>query len=916
MVVLLSPDEIERIKTGLTDKIKDFKSRREEFVQQLEANTETKLIEPLFKFLGWTDKDFEKQKPAHRGDKSGHADYAFKINDRIVFMVEVKRVGVPLEREADKQVISYALSKRVPFAISTNFEMLKIFCVEEENAINHVFRVFKQPEDYIENIHDLLYLHKESFKQNLLIKQAEIEERLKKRISIDKPILDDLMNIRNMVVNDIEKRYPNRYELNIKEEIVQRIIGRLIFIRKCEDVGINPEGKILSDISQGTVTRAYASLKELYKQYDEIYNGGLFAADADNECDNITIDGEIVRQLCVMLYESKDKQYIYNFDWIDADILGLVYEQYLGKILAQTQSGKSKLKNGQAHRKEQGIYYTPTHIVDYIVRNALGAALKNNAMDVKQIKVLDPACGSGSFLIKAFDYLKDRRYSEEDAKLRRIDGQGMYSVKTEIIKNNLYGIDLDIKAVEITKLNLLLKAAEKNRKLPSDAEMHIRCGNSLIDDDALADASAFKWVGDFKEETFDVVIGNPPYISAIELNKNVGTEIKDYWKEKYNNAAQGAYDIYILFFEQALRACKEGGIVSFITPNKYLSSPYGAALRKYISENFKLLKVVDLSSVKVFDDPSVYPIITLIQKIKKTREHTVIIERVQSETFDDTTTYRISSKVLDSMPDSIWGILLSDNNEIITKIMSEHESLCNVAEVQATSTAAEADEYSKYIHNKGRGIPIINTGTIDRYSSNWGVSKFVNKGERYERPILDDSKVSENRNKLYHSPKIIVSKMALCVEAFLDSDGGIASINTNCIHSPKKGYSLEYLAGVINSKLMSFVYAELFSGLRMSGGYFQFQAPQLRILPIARPSDDDEKDVVALVEKIQTLNRRINLIGDKKTADRTRLENEIRRLDGELDAHIYSIYKLTKKERNAIEASIKLKTTKRKGQSR
>src|SRR3989344_2278854 len=201
----------EQTKVEIQKLIEDLNINHKKYEKEGEPNTETKLVEPLFKLLGWTNKDFVKQENVHRGDKRGRADYAFKINDKIVFFLEVKKVGVQLEKEADKQVISYALSKRIPFAVSTNFEELKIFCVEQENAIKNVFRIFTDPEDYVSNIHDLLFLSKDSFERDLTIKKAEAEGRLKKRISIDKPLLADLMLMRKLIANDIEKNYSSKY---------------------------------------------------------------------------------------------------------------------------------------------------------------------------------------------------------------------------------------------------------------------------------------------------------------------------------------------------------------------------------------------------------------------------------------------------------------------------------------------------------------------------------------------------------------------------------------------------------------------------------------------------------------------------------------------------------------------------------
>ena len=436
--------------------IADFKANYSQYKTEQEANTETKLIEPLFAALGWTKADFEKRARTRRENKKGFADYAFKVEGRTVFFLEAKRIGVSLDKEADKQVISYALSKRIPFAVSTNFEELRIFCVEQEDAINQVFRVFTKPEDYLAKFPNLMLLSKESFQKNLTLKEAEDEGRLRRRVSIDKTLLDDFMEIRKLIAQDIEKNYPKKYELNEKEEIVQRIIDRLIFIRRCEDIEINPEDLYLQEIRHMPDNKSYTRLKEIFSKYNEIYNSGLFAIGKDNDIDSIKIDGTIIKSLIGYLYESNDKQFIYNFDWINADVLGQVYEQYLGIVLAQTKSGKAKLQDGQAHRKEQGIYYTPTYVVDYIVRNTILDAIKIKKKVNTEIKVLDIACGSGSFLIKAFDYLYDIFSLNPDSKQNMLDSQGRYSIKTQILKRNVFGVDLDNKAVEITRLNLLL----------------------------------------------------------------------------------------------------------------------------------------------------------------------------------------------------------------------------------------------------------------------------------------------------------------------------------------------------------------------------------------------------------------------------------------------------------------------------
>ncbi|VVB61118.1 Release factor glutamine methyltransferase [uncultured archaeon] len=653
----------EQIKTKVQNLIDEFRINYQEYKKESEASIETKLIEPLFKHLGWTEKDFKKREKTQREGKRGFADYTFYIGDKKVFFLEVKKIGVPLYKDADTQVVSYALSKSVPIAISTNFEELKVFCVEEENIVKRKIMVFSTPEEYIENIHDLLLLSKSSFEQNLLLKKAENLGLLKKRITIDKPLLDDLILIRKYIADDIEKIYHGKYQPNEKEEITQRIIDRLIFIRKCEDTGINPENLILKDAVAVPDNRAYSKLKEIFEKYNDVYNSGLFAINKDNDCDKITINGEIIKKLIRYLYTSKNEGYIYNFEWITADLLGQVYEQYLGKILLESKTGKAKLTNGQAHRKEQGIYYTPTYIVDYIVKNTVGELLKDKKIKAKKIKVLDPACGSGSFLIKAFDYLRVNISSEKSSKQRMFDSQGLYSVKTEILKNNLYGVDLDNKAVEITKLNLLLKAAEKNRRLPEEIDLHIKHGNSVIDDETIVEYNAFKWQGDFKEGSFDVVIGNPPYVRQEEFSA-----LKPYLQKNYE-VYNGMADLYVYFFEREIKLLKDGGYFGMIVSNKWLRAGYGANLRKFISK-YWIETFIDFGDLKVFPEATIYPCIIVIRKINKLNPK-IQVCKMETLNFDSLEEYIKSKQFIINQKEfgeNDWNIQRKEANDILKKI--------------------------------------------------------------------------------------------------------------------------------------------------------------------------------------------------------------------------------------------------------
>lgn len=878
-----------------------------------EEEVKKEFILRLFKALGWAvySKD---EVSAEETISRKKVDYGFRINGIPKFFVEAKSFKSGVEKdEFAFQAIQYAYNKGCEWAILTNFEKIRVFNAQWKEKVATSAQFFSLDcQNFFENFDQLLLLSRESMSQDLIDREAKKWRKKIRKIPIDTQLLSDLTEFRSILSKSIVKRNPDaKLSEEDLDESVQRILDRLLFIRTIEDREFEPPS-LRPLIRENQNEKLWQKVVELYRKIDESYDSDLFRP---HQCETLAIWDSALESVIRGLYETKDRTVFYNFAAINADVLGNVYEQYLGHILKKT-AKTARIRNGTSKRKEQGIYYTPTFIVDYIISNTLGKIAKKADGSYKKIQVVDPACGSGSFLLRAFEYLISLDTEIEHGERVKTELYGKRVLSTEKfnhLRKAIFGVDLDPKAVEIAQLNLLLRAAEKKERLPS-LRNNIRLGNSLIDDQTIDKSKFFIWEKEFEEILsnggFDVVIGNPPYVSSLQLTKLVGTDIKEYWKKKYHSA-QGAYDIFVLFFEQSLRICKDDGYLALITPNKYLSSPYGRGLRDLISKNYTLVKIVDLSKVRVFDDPSVYPIITVIQKRKPDKEYTVAIEQIFSQNIlEDKKVHRISSKALRILPEYLWGPIITNTMDIIVTIFSKGKILDEVAKVQATTTAAEADEYSNYINEK-TGIPIINTGTIDRYRTTYGIINFKNKGESFKTPHLDISEgVSEKRRRLYQTPKIIIAKLALRIEGFFDEEGKYASINTNCIHSPLEGYKLEYLAGIINSKLMSFVYSGLFQGLRMSKGYFQFQAPQLRLLPIVKASSDNQNKLASLVKEVTTLHTRLNEIGLKLTDERQRIEDKINKLDSEIDEFVYKIYGILENEKNVIKASFDNSTIK------
>ena len=573
------------------------------------------------------------------------------------------------------------------------------------------------------------------------------------------------------------------------------------------------------------------------------------------------------------------------------------------------------------------------------------------------VKVCDPAVGSGAFpvgmmneIVKARGVL--RTYSLPNAANL---GGSTYQFKRACIENSLYGVDIDPGAVEIAKLRLWLSLIvdeedPQNIKPLPNLDYKLMQGNSLLglpegallnpetlekleerkisyfDEthptkkkeyreeinslfkklvesarqfDPTLDEVNFDFHTHFSEAFqqnggFDVVIGNPPYISAIEFINKYGSSLRDLLKKAYQTA-KGTYDIYILFFEKGLLLTKRHGVLTYITPNKYLSARYAIALRDFIVQGYSLVHLVDLSSLNIFEEASVYPVISIIKNTKQS-DNLVVLQPLDNfaKTFQARKfiPIHIEKDVLQLLPENLWGFFLSNQVELLQKLIQNSEELQSLGNVNATSTASEADEYGRFITNdtQGNDLRVINTGTIDKWTSLWGIAQMTHARNQYTTPYLSLEKANVNprRQSIYRSPKIIFAKIAKNCEAFFDHNGEYASINTNCFYNPNKNVSLEFIAAICNSKMFMFLYEQLFGALRMSGGYFQFQAPQLRVMPIKTPSSDLNTRIIKLVKQILALK------DSSPEADTSALEAQI-------DVLVYGLYGLTEEEIVVVE---------------
>lgn len=890
-----------------------------------EEDTKAEFIEPLFEALGWDVRNTENDDEVVREEKisKGRVDYSFRINGIPKFFLEAKALKEDLDNiKFVEQAVNYSWHKGCTWAVLTDFEAIKIFNAEwkSANPLQAQFRQTLPCQLFLEKFETLWLLSRESFEKKLLDIEAEELGKKIKKISVDKQLLSDLTRFRDSLNKNILK---NNTSKNISgdelDEAVQRVIDRLIFIRTLEDKEL--EAPMLQSVVREDLNkRIYRKLNLVFRKIDDIYNSKLFTP---HLCEDLDIDDEVLAKIINGLFHSSDNSVHYDFSAIDADVLGNIYEQYLGHILKKTYK-RAKLADGKVHRKEQGIYYTPTYVVDYIVKNTVGELAKDKKFDLTKIKVLDPACGSGSFLMKAFDYLvtldKKKNGEVEQTKLDLTGASASYGRKVEILKNNIFGVDLDSKAVEIAQLNLLLKAAEKKHRLPTLQE-NIKVGNSLIDDPEIAGTKAFKWEEQFKniisEGGFDIVIGNPPYVRP----ENVDKKEREYYLNsgKYDKFF-GRFDIYILFIEKALKLLKEGGYFSFIIPHSFLNQNYSKILREWILKYFKIIGIVDLSQIRVFEAAEVNTCIIVLQKLKPKKDFNLkILKPASLQTLNNSSAIILKQDIFMTTPQFMIRTDLDNKKiEIIDKIVKDtlcvseifyvvigsvpHDSKTGASKDRLISSTKSGDSFKKYIEGKD----------MSRYNLSWRCIYLNYQPSMMHRPkfpelfeneklIVRNISTKEGLLAVYDNDKYYTNDtLSLCVPWFkLEGVNIKGETITPEMHDNSKKYNLKFCLGLVNSKILNFYFKHILSS------NLHVYPEAIRNLPIKMISESHQQFIIRLVDKMLSLNRRLNEINDKQTDEKIRLEKEIQKLDAEIDEEVYKLYGLSKEEIQIIEASLK-----------
>lgn len=863
---------------------------KEQVSKYNEEMTKKDFLLPLFRALGWNTED-SSEVTAEEKVSQKRVDFSFKLNGITQFFLEAKRLSEDLNNpELIGQAINYAWLKGCAWAVLSNFETIRIFNAEWKVASpfqSHLKTIHYN--EFLSRFEELWLLSKESFQNKLLDKEAEKWGKKSTRVSVDKQLFFDFTQFRDILSKTIHKLNAEKQLTELElDESVQRILDRLIFIRNCEDRELEEKILIytLRKWESSPKQDLFLMLHDVFEYFNENYNSEIFKP---HLCDKLKIEDLVLKEIIERLYFAKDNIAFYDFSVIEADVLGNIYEQYLSHILKKN-TKKPSLSQSYAHRKEQGIYYTPTYIVDFIVKNTLGEILKTKKKDIEKLRVLDPACGSGSFLIKAFDILNEhyQKY-DKDYKQAEFDFKtGLaYTTKVKIVEKHLYGMDIDPQAVEIVRLNLLLKLAEKGKRLPLLGG-NIKCGNSLVDDKQIDKERAFLWEEEFseimKEGGFDVIIGNPPWVSIKGKHKSVQLSKKklNYLLNKYP-CDRYRPNLFEMFIWRAFSLLKKGGYFAFIVPDRLCANVQFENLRKYILENYTL-KALWLRPP--FENVMSDNVIFVIQKESCAEEAIVKVAEYPSLEFE-----RIPQRFYTNLSDSAWIFVKKEILEIFDKIKT-NPKMFELSQKFKTSVGfiAKQNLVTKTQKSK-KQIKVLKGENIQRYQI-FGNSFFEFRKENLAGGTQDKDKLSKQQ-------KVFLRKTGESLIATFNDSGIYPEQSLYFLYTDddKNKTLLLYLTGVLNSKLMNCYYKNFAVTNRDSTP--QLKKIDLDKFPIILPNDT--KLMIKLVEKMLSLNKELLTLGDKATTERERLEQEIQKTDVKINELVYEIYGLNEKEIQIIE---------------
>ena len=825
----------------------------------------------------------------------GFFDTDGKKDVRVV--IELKVPETPLDQRQKRsgdtrtpveQAFNYApkYGKNCQWVIVSNFKETRLY---RSNDMTE-YEVF-----FLENLKDDLEFQKFvyilSFEAlvgttNKKSKALELsQEYQKNQIEIEKKFYNEYRNIRLHIFENMKKNNPETPE-NLLLEKVQKLLDRFLFICFCDTESLFPPKSYVYFLENENKDET-ESLFERFTSFCTWINSGSKRRNIPHLNGGLFKDDEVLNGLNVNdeIFEEFKKISKYDFSSdLNINILGHIFEQSISDIeeLKKSISGE-EFDQKKSKRKKDGIFYTPQYITKYIVENSIknwlddkrkelgeddlpilnekdyifDIAKKNYTKNyrkhiefwqqyreaVRNIKIIDPACGSGAFLITAFEFLLNYNKYLDDKIFDLVGTSDLFSDRTkEILQNNIFGVDLNKESVEITKLSLWLKTADKNKTLAS-LENNIKCGNSLIDDPEIAGDLAFNWEKEFPEifanGGFDIVVGNPPYVLCQPSNTSEHT------LKFYNGFEVSSYkiDLYHLFFEKGIILSKNNAYISFITPNTYLVNKYNLKLREFILKNTQIKEIINYKNI-VFEDANVDVSTIILKKINSSNESIKILLSSKNE-----------NKIILEKNQNDW---LKDSERIfnLKKEFPINFSNCiSLKEIAKTYFGIQAFDKKSSISSKKENekyLPMIDGADIFRYQ--------IAKYNQYFN-FIDDNIKSGGDYKVYEKERIVVRQIGKTPIIGYCGANILTSNTIYNIFSTTDEFDLKYLFTLLNSKLLKKYWEYKYNDNKNL--FPKIKGYQLDDLPLVNISLEKQQPFIEKADKMLSLNKELQDLSQK-----------------------------------------------------
>lgn len=749
--------EIQELKKLVERFNADFKNYKKDQTYN-EAMTRQQYIDVLLKLLGWditnpmglsfNDREIVAEEYSSE-NKKDRPDYTIRMNGISRFYIEAKKVSVDIFNEAEPaiQTRRYGWNSNHKISVLTNFEYLVIYLTYAMPTKNDTSKTYRYKyyhyTEYVEKfdeIYDLL--SRESVMKGKFDQwTSDISPLDSTKTSLDTIFLSQLNRWRKDIGQELYHLDGGFSSIALMNEQIQEFLNQIIFLRFAEDNHYESTEMLKNEILKQPDYIKY------FKKLDKKYNSGLFT-DA-----NIIskISSNLLTDIVENLYFPNVS---YDFSVIDLSILSKVYEYFLQEELV-IEDGEVRLKKTKS-ASVKAVVSTPDNIVVSMVKRVLSEKLDGkNPDEILKLRIADLAVGSGIFLIEAYNYIEaylTQWYADEK---NMIPNPLLvpFDVKKRIIQEVLVGFDINSQAVQLTRFSLMLRIlsfegkerVEKVTPILPKLENNIRCGNSLVsmsDFDLLNLSSEELFeinpmLDGLLNEKYDVVIGNPPYLSKEDIKHSTNSKEIAVYEEIYKSTIK-QYDKYLLFMERSLKVVKDDGDIILLVPNKFINIEAGKGIRDVLKSKMFLKKIFDFKYTQIFPTATNYVSVVHLSK----SEHFEYVEISGSdEVYKDKKGVQYS---LEDLTGSHW--FLTDDIRLKTQYEFAKINFPSIETVITPKNGVQTSRNSVYIIPKAK-------------TKNCGDSIFYDKnGKQYklEKQLLKDF-YKPNGNKAGRSYSTLIS---------------------------------------------------------------------------------------------------------------------------------------------------------------